>query len=338
MQSGIIIAETSGLAIGYPASRGSTNIVMKHLSLKACKGELVALIGRNGTGKSTLLKTLVGLQPAISGNIRLQGTELNAIGPSLLPRVVSFTSTEPMAIRNIKVRDVIALGRFPFTNWIGTLSVEDEEAVSRAMEATGLSELAGRSIDNISDGERQRTLIARSLAQDTGLLVMDEPTAFLDLPGRYTIVSLLRQLTRERDKCVIYSTHDLDTAINEADRIWLMTGDGVSEGAPEDLILNGDMARAFESPLLSFSSSDCTFSFIRGRQTAIAVEGEGLAARLTEKALGRRGYWTDPEAPLKVTVSMTSGKTEWIVSDSMKTDKYYSLYDLLGNLPREAGQ
>ena len=333
-----IIAETSGLAIGYPARRGSTNIVMKDLTLQACKGELVALIGRNGTGKSTLLRTLVGLQPAISGKIKLQGTELNAIGPSLLPRVVSFTSTEPMAIRNIKVRDVIALGRFPFTNWIGTLTMEDEEAVSRALEATGLSELAGRSIDNISDGERQRTLIARSLAQDTGLLVMDEPTAFLDLPARYTIVSLLRQLTRERDKCVIYSTHDLDTAINEADRIWLMTGDGIAEGAPEDLILNGDVARAFESPLLSFSSSDGTFSFIRGRQTAIALEGKGLEVRMTEKALGRCGYRTDPEAPVKVSVNVTSGKTEWIVSAGMNTVKYYSLYDLLGNLPREAGQ
>ncbi len=337
MRTRSIIAETTDLAIGY-AARRKVNTVMQHLSLQARTGELVALIGRNGSGKSTLLRTLVGLQPALSGKVILQGKDLNTIGSSLLPRLVSFASTEPMAIRNIRVRDVIALGRFPFTNWIGTVTPEDEEAVNKAIEATGLMQLTGRSIDNISDGERQRTLIARSLAQDTGLLVMDEPTAFLDLPSRYSIVSLLRQLTRERDKCVIYSTHDLDTAINEADRIWLMTGEGIAEGAPEDLILSGAVARAFESPLLSFSKSDGTFSFIRGRQTGVALEGKGLAARLTEKALGRQGYRIDPEAPLKVTVSVTSGGNEWIVSDGLQKTRCLSLYDLLGHLPNEPGQ
>ncbi|MFN2336329.1 MAG: ABC transporter ATP-binding protein [Bacteroidales bacterium] len=337
MRTRSIIAETTDLAIGY-LTRRSINTLMQHISLQAHKGELVALIGRNGTGKSTLLRTLVGLQPALGGKILLQGKELSTIGSSLLPRMVSFTSTEPMAIHNIRVRDVIALGRFPFTNWIGTITPDDEEAVNKALEATGLTQLSGRSIDNISDGERQRTLIARSLAQDTGLLVMDEPTAFLDLPSRYSIVSLLRQLTRQRDKCVIYSTHDLDTAINEADRIWLMTGEGIAEGAPEDLILNGAVAKAFESPLLSFSSSEGTFSFIRGRQTGVALEGKGMAVRMTEKALGRCGYRTDPEALLKVRVSETSDGTEWIVSDGQKTEHFLSLYDLLSHLPYETGQ
>jgi len=337
MRTRSIIAETADLAIGY-AARRKVNTVMQHLSLQARTGELVALIGRNGSGKSTLLRTLVGLQPALSGKVILQGKDLNTIGSSLLPRLVSFASTEPMAIRNIRVRDVIALGRFPFTNWIGTVTPEDEEAVNKAIEATGLMQLTGRSIDNISDGERQRTLIARSLAQDTGLLVMDEPTAFLDLPSRYSIVSLLRHLTRERDKCVIYSTHDLDTAINEADRIWLMTEEGIAEGAPEDLILSGAVARAFEGPLLSFSKSEGTFSFIRGRQTGVALEGKGLVARLTEKALGRQGYRIDPEAPLKVTVSVTSGGNEWIVSDGLQKTRCLSLYDLLGHLPNEPGQ
>ncbi len=337
MQDRTVIAETTGLAIGYLARR-RTKLLMEHLSLQACNGEMVALIGRNGTGKSTLLRTLIGLQPALGGEIKLQGKMLNAIGPSMLPRMVSFTSTEPMAVHNIHVRDVIALGRFPFTNWIGALAPADEEAVDMALEATGLTHLAGRSIDSISDGERQRTLIARSLAQDTQLLVMDEPTAFLDLPSRYSIVSLLRQLTRTSNKCVIYSTHDLDTAINEADRVWLMTGEGIAEGAPEDLILNGAVASAFESPLLSFSKSEGTFSFIRSRQTAIALEGRGLAARLTEKALARCGYGTDPQARLKISVREKPGKTEWIVSDGQTAEQYLSLYDLLGHLPREADQ
>lgn len=332
MQTKSIIVETSGLTIGYRLRRKRIE-VLHNLNVQAGKGELVALIGRNGTGKSTLLRTLVGLQPSLGGTIKLQGMELNTIRPSMLPKIVSFTSTEPMAVHNIKVIDVVALGRFPLTNWIGTLTPEDEEAVNKAFEDTELKHLAGRSIDNISDGERQRTLIARSLAQDTGLLVMDEPTAFLDLPSRYSIVSLLRKLTRELGKCVIYSTHDLDTAINEADRVWLMTSDGVAEGAPEDLILNGAVARAFESPMLSFSSSEGTFSYIRGRQTAVALEGRGLPARLTEKALGRCGFMIDPAAPLTVSVKGSSGRNEWVVTGGNSEKSFSSIYELLAYLP-----
>lgn len=337
MRTEMIIAETTDLIIGYKPRRKNIE-VLHDLTVQARKGELVALIGRNGTGKSTLLRTLVGLQPALGGTIKLQGMELNTIGSSLLPRIVSFTSTEPMAVHNIRVSDVIALGRFPLTNWIGTLTAEDEEAVSKALEDTELKHLAGRSIDNISDGERQRTLIARSLAQDTGLLVMDEPTAFLDLPSRYSIVNLLRKLTRDLDKCVIYSTHDLDTAINEADRIWLMTGDGIAEGAPEDLILNGALARAFKSPMLSFSSSAGTFSYIRERQTAVALEGKGLPARVTEKALGRCGYMIDQAAQVTVTVKVITGANEWIITDGHRETACSSIYELLAYLPDYKGQ
>jgi iron complex transport system ATP-binding protein len=337
MRTGNIIAETSGLAIGYRINR-RVFTVMSSLSLQAREGELVALIGRNGTGKSTLLRTLVGLQPALGGVVNLAGTGLQEIGPSRLPRIVSFTSTEPLSVRHIRVRDVVALGRFPYTNWIGALTSTDEDAVRDALEATGITSLADRSIDNISDGERQRTLIARSLAQDTGLLVMDEPTAFLDLPSRYAIVSLLRKLTREKGKCVVYSTHDLDTAVNEADRIWLMTGDGVADGAPEDLILKGIFEKAFESPLLSFSSSSGTFNFIRGRETAIALQGAGKAAKLTEKALGRCGYKTDPHAAIKVIVGESGGDTQWTLEAEGRNTVYGSLYDLVNGLPGNTGQ
>ena len=332
MSLGSVIAETRELTVGY-RNRKRISTVMGRISLQARHGELVALIGRNGTGKSTLLRTLVGLQPPIGGEIMLDGRFLHETGSSELPRIVSFVSTEPVAVKNIRVRDVVALGRFPYTNWIGTRTPADNEAVAAALEAAGMSLLAERSIDNISDGERQRTLIARSLAQDTGLLVMDEPTAFLDLPSRYGIVSLLRSLTREKGKCVIYSTHDLDTAINEADRIWLMTEDGVSDGAPEDLMLKGTLAGAFESPLLSFSVNDGTFSFVRSRRSTITLEGRGKAAKLTVRALARCGYITDPGAPLTVRISEGSHGTEWILSDGSTEQCCRSLYDLVAILP-----
>lgn len=333
MGTGDIIVQTRGLSIGY-RSRNRISRVMNGLSLSAGRGELVALIGRNGTGKSTLLRTLVGLLPPLEGSVAVDGNTLGGIAHSKLPRLVSYVSTEPVTQHNIRVRDVVSLGRFPYTNWIGSLSDDDVEAVAEALDAAGLNALADRSIDSISDGERQRTLIARSLAQDTGLLVMDEPTAFLDLPSRYGIVSLLRRLTREKGKCVIYSTHDLDTAINEADRIWLMTGDGISEGAPEDLMLTGVMARAFESPMLSFSITDGSFSFVRGKQTGIAIEGRGKAAKLTARALARCGYATDPLARMTVRVTESSGKPEWVVTDGSTEERYYSLYDLVTHLPQ----
>jgi len=333
-ERGIVIAETEDLTIGYTSHRRSVR-VMEHLSVSAGSGELVALIGRNGAGKSTLLRTLVALQPAVGGKIRLHGRDLHSIGSTMLPRIVSFTSTEPVAERNITVRDAVSLGRFPYTNWIGAMTAADREAVDHALEDTGMLTLAGRRLDSISDGERQRTLIARSLAQDTELLVMDEPTAFLDLPSRYGIVSLLRKLTREKGKCVIYSTHDLDTALNEADRIWLMDGDGIIEGAPEDLILSGTIARAFESPLLTFSSKEGTFSFVRGRRRGIALEGDAPALGLTEKALGRCGYAVDQKASLKVKVQTGPEGWRWTLAEGSQTRSYSTLYDLMVHLPEE---
>lgn len=335
MRTGNVIAETVSLAIGY-TTRGTSTTVMDNLSVTAHRGELVALIGRNGTGKSTLLRTMVALQPSLQGVVRLQGQEIHSLKSQDLPRIVSFTSTEPIVLHNIRVREVVALGRFPYTNWIGSLTGDDERSVSEALEVTGLQGLADRNIDNISDGERQRTLIARSLAQDTDLLVMDEPTAFLDLPSRYSIVGLLRKLTREKDKCVIYSTHDLDTALNEADRIWLMTETGISEGAPEDLMLSGVLAKAFESPRLSFSQTGGTFSFVRKKLAPIALEGTGVVRKLTERALRRCGYRIDQDAALKVMIDEAEEKTEWKMINGLHKENYTSLYNLISHLPAEA--
>jgi iron complex transport system ATP-binding protein len=238
-------------------------------------------------------------------------------------------------MHNIKVREVVALGRFPYTNWIGSLTSMDEISVNEALEATGLMPLADRIIDNISDGEKQRALIARSLAQDTRLLVMDEPTAYLDLPSRYSIVSLLKKLTRERGKCVIYSTHDLDTAINEADKIWLMNEKGVDEGAPEDLMLSRTIARAFESPLLSFSQTSGTFSFVRKRQGTITLDANGSLRKITERALHRCGYRTEPDAAVRITAGETDGRTEWCLMYEGRTECFSSIYDLVCHLPEE---
>ncbi len=323
-----------GLQIGYRVRR-KKSVVMSNLSVTARRGELVAVIGRNGTGKSTLLRTITGLLPALGGTVTIDGLTLRETGHTRLPRMVSFVSTEPLMVRNIRVRDVVALGRFPYTNWIGTLTGDDEMAVKAAMEATGVAGLAERTIDSISDGERQRTLIARSLAQDTGLMTMDEPTAFLDLPSRYSIVSLLRHLTREKGKCVIYSTHDLDTAISEADKIWLMTGGTVYEGAPEDLLLKDVMTQAFGTASLTFSRSEGTFRLLRPAGPAVTLEGEGVTGRLTARALARCGFKIDDRAGITVRIAEEGEQITWMVEKTGKQEeRYTSLYDLAAALQR----
>lgn len=331
-----IITDTRSLAIGYTDGRKEYR-VLDNIEVSARAGELVAVIGRNGTGKSTLLRTIAALHPALSGNVRIFGKNIGDLPAGDLPRIVTYTSVEPVAVSNMSVFAMAALGRFPYTNWLGSLTDADREAVMNALKASDIVELAERSCDNLSDGERQRAVIARSLAQDTSLLIMDEPTAFLDLPSRYSIVSILRRLTRDRHKCVIYSTHDLDTAINEADKIWLVSSDGVTEGAPEDLILSGAIAEAFESPLLSFSRTAGTFTFVREREMPVSLEASGLIRKLTEKALVRNGYRIEGAAEVKITVPEQKGTFSWNVSgtgDPVTLNSIYELAGYLADLPR----
>lgn len=331
---GTTIIETRDLEIGY-SENGRRLSVMKNLNLRARHGDLVALIGRNGSGKSTLLRTLVMLQAPMSGTIEIDNLHSETIDRDEIPKLISYASTEPIAVHNLSVKEAVSLGRFPYTNWLGTLTDDDIISVNEALTVTGLMALETRKIDTLSDGERQRVLIARSLAQDTDLLVMDEPTAFLDLPSRFGIVNLLRRLTREKNKCVIYSTHDLDTAISEADMIWLMTDEGISQGAPEDHILSGRLARAFESPMLSFNDTTGLFSFTRNRAGEISLLGTGLSARLTEKALLRCGYGINSSSETLVKVISSGEKTEWLMTFRDETLIFDSVYDLVSHLPSE---
>lgn len=326
------IVLTKDLTIGYPDRQGMFR-VMSGINVSALQGEMVALIGRNGAGKSTLLRSLVSLQRPVEGAIYLGGRILDQIPGSEMTKRVSFASTEPIDIHNIRVREAVALGRYPYTNWLGALSGEDVIRTEEALELTGLTKLADRKIDSLSDGERQRVLIARSLAQDTDLLVMDEPTAFLDLPSRYSIVSLLRKLSHEKNKCIIFSTHDLDTALNEADKIWLMNRDTLCQGAPEDLVINRSLARAFEDPFISFSTGTGTFSLKRTPKGYVALEGAGQLRRWTERALLRIDFKIDPASDCIVRAGINDEKPVWVIKIPGREDNTFStLYDVVNYL------
>jgi iron complex transport system ATP-binding protein len=240
------ILKIESLKVGYASGR-YTRILLPPISASAGCGELVAVIGRNGIGKSTLLRTIIGLQPALGGNVLINGKKLEDIPRMELARKIGYISTEIIRVSNMKVYDLVALGRFPHTNWIGRIDRKSSEAISAAILKTGMSTLAGRYIAELSDGERQRVMIARVLAQDADIMVMDEPLAFLDLPAKYEIANLIRSLSR-KGKTIIFSTHDLNIALKLADRIWLILKEGFIEGTPEELIKNGSFEPMFDAP------------------------------------------------------------------------------------------
>lgn len=219
------------------------------------QASLTALIGRNGTGKSTLLRTIAGLARPAAGEIRLCGRSLATLPPRRLAATVSFVTTDKVRIANLRCEDMVALGRAPYTNWIGRMQESDRTIVHRALETAGIANLARKTMDTLSDGECQRAMIARALAQDTPVMLLDEPTAFLDLPNRYALASLLRRLARDEGKCILFSTHDLDIALNLCDTAMLIDTPALHHLPAAEMADNDLIERLFASEGLKFDAA-----------------------------------------------------------------------------------
>lgn len=241
--------EIKDITLGY---KGGKTLVTD-LSLRAPEGELIALLGRNGVGKSTLLRVLAGVRLPLAGTVVLDGHSVFGMAAHERARRVAFVTTEQVAVAHLRVREVVAMGRAPYTGWFGTLSPADERIVEESLERVGMSDFRDKPLESLSDGERQRVMIARALAQDTPVMLLDEPTAFLDLPNRYQIALLLRQLAHDMGKTVLFSSHDLSTAMQLCDALWVMSGEGVSAGAPEDLVRSGALEAMFGGTPLTLS-------------------------------------------------------------------------------------
>lgn len=281
---------TRDLAVGY-RTRRLRRAVLEHVNLAVRPGELVCLLGPNGIGKSTLLRTLAKMQPALWGGIELGGSDLRSITHIELARRLGVVLTERVAVEALPVRRIVELGRYPHSGWFGRITDRDRKAVDWAIDAVGVRHLADRDFSRLSDGERQRVMIGRALAQDPVLLVLDEPTAFLDVPSRIELMGLLRQLTREGPLAVIVSTHDLELALRTADVIWLvMPGGELVTGAPEDIVLAGGLGQAFEGRQIRFDPKERSFRLLTGCCGDAVVHGSGLGASLATAVLEREGY------------------------------------------------
>jgi iron complex transport system ATP-binding protein len=282
--------QTRDLAVGY-RTRGTRRAVVERVNLSVSAGELVCLLGPNGIGKSTLLRTLGRMQPALWGSIDLGGEPLASLSASQLARRLGVVLTERVAIEALSVRRVVEFGRYPHSGWLGRLHAHDHEVVDWALDASGARRVADREFSRLSDGERQRVMIARALAQEPVLLMLDEPTAFLDVPARVELMGLLRQLTRDASLAVIVSTHDLELALRTADEVWLlMPGGEVMTGAPEDVVVSGAIAQAFEGRQIRFEPEERSFRWLAGDGGLAVVEGDGLAAIMARAVLEREGF------------------------------------------------
>jgi len=243
--------ELKKLTLGY-----GQRTLLEAVNAQITGGQLVALLGRNGTGKSTLLRAMMGLEKPRSGEIILQGKNIASLKPEKLARNISFVTTDKVRIANLRCKDVVALGRSPYTNWLGQLQGEDLERVDNAMRLVSMSGYADKTMDKMSDGECQRIMIARALAQDTPVILLDEPTAFLDLPNRYELCLLLKKLAQEEKKCVLFSTHDLDIALSLCDSIMLIDNPQMYTLPTPEMVASGHIERLFRNESVTFDAQE----------------------------------------------------------------------------------
>ncbi len=335
------ILALKNLAIGYRPSRKQTKVVAENLSVNLKAGELVCLLGPNGAGKSTLMRTIAGMQPPIGGEVLLGGTNIHQISSRDLAKKLSVVLTEKITIGTLSAYSLVALGRYPHTNWAGTLTTRDHEIVRQSIEIVGAADLANRNVSELSDGERQKIMVARALAQEPRILILDEITAFLDLPRRVDIMRMLREMTRKTGKAVLLSTHDLDLALRTADKLWLLGKGGVFQtGSPEDLVLSGDFERAFESEGIEFDRAAGYFKLHKSSVGKVKITGAGDVSKWTERALERQGFEiiTSGETPdFSVEIKTNNGNSSWLLTDRDGTTIFNSIEELNAKLETRKG-
>jgi len=248
------ILKTTSLSIGYKKTT-----IQENLNLIIREGEMICLIGPNGCGKSTLLRTLAGLQKPISGSFKLGDKEFNHLTTNEKALLLAFVLTEKVEVDNLSVFDLVFTGRYPHTSWFGNRTRKDLEKTNEAIDMVHLSHKKDSFINELSDGEKQRAMIAKALAQDTQLIFLDEPTAHLDLPNRVEITLLLRRLAKETNKAFVLSTHELNLALQAADQIWLMNENGVETGVPGNIELKRHIQSTFANDAVEINPDSGSF-------------------------------------------------------------------------------
>jgi len=253
-----IILKTETLSIGYKSKKSQT-IVASNINIELFKGELVGLIGANGIGKSTLLRTLSKVQPDLNGTILVHNKNVAQYNSTELAKTLSLVLTEQIVSKNLSVFELVALGRQPYTNWVGNLTKNDINIVNQSINQTNIEELKHKRCFELSDGQLQKVMIARALAQDTDLIILDEPTTHLDVYHKTSILKLIQKMTKDSKKTILFSSHEIDLTIQLCDKLIIMTDGKVLIDTPENHIKQGNFNSLFPKDLITFNKTTKTF-------------------------------------------------------------------------------
>lgn len=325
------IIQTQNLTIGISPEKP----VFENISFSACNMELIALIGPNGIGKSTLLKTCMGFLHPLAGNILLHNKPVNHYNQSEIANLMSFVSSKILYNIHQRVYDFVALGRTPFLKWTGRLNATDKELIEEALSLTDLLSFQHRYMDELSDGERQRVAIARALAQNTQLILMDEPTAYLDIGNKITLVDLLHHLCKTKHKTIIFSTHDLQTTLSHSDKIWLMSGVGASEAAPEDMMLHDRFRTLYQNLKSNFNFQTGRYEFDNKQKGYFSVFAQPEVFEWVSRALARNGFdsvLVKNKSDAQIYYEISDSVYQWHFLTVDSEIVFQSIYDLIQHI------
>lgn len=331
-----ISLHANNLTVGYKRAQQEI-ILFEDLKLRLPDQQLICFMGPNGAGKSTLIRTLAGLQDALRGRVEiLKNGVIIDVDKITMARFISVVLTDKTAVGNLSVNEVVTFGRYPYLDWTIRLNDSDKKLINAAINDVNIGHLINRKIHELSDGQLQMVMIARALAQDTPVILLDEPTAHLDLNNRVEIMRVLKQLTRQANKTILIATHDLDLALQTADEIWL-TGKNknIITGIPEDLVLSGVFDEIFE--FKGFDLKTGKVLHTAHQPLTIRLSGSGHSYLWTKNALERSGYKVDPDGVVEVSIREDT-KLQWKVLHQDELRAVASIHDLIDLLQTISSQ
>lgn len=329
------ILSTHNLSVGYRKNKSYTTIISE-LNLQLKRGSLVALVGANGIGKSTLLRTLVGNQPSVSGTVKLNNEDISKISKTNLSKLLGIVNTDRTQAGGLTVRELVALGRQPYTGFLGILDNDDHKIISESMQSTGINHKADCFVAELSDGERQKVMIAKALAQQTPIIILDEPTAFLDVESRLETMLLLHHLAHEHHKAILLSSHDLSQSLMLADELWVINNRReIYCGNTEDIALSGILNTIFTSSNITFDLLQGDFKIKRSyNQSVNLICDDDILRRWIINSLNRNNIAIEENGSNDIIIKATSHNKFTVQTNKQifNASSFSQLTDFLTNL------
>lgn len=334
--TGSHVLQTKNLAIGFLSGKNARTI-LDNINIALKPGELVCFMGPNGVGKSTLLRTISGVQPPLKGEVLINNIQIEKLSLIEKAKLISIVLTERTTNANFSVKELITLGRYPYTDWNGKLNKEDLLKIEEAIALTKTEDLVYQKLHTLSDGQLQKAMIARAFAQDSDIMILDEPTAHLDLNNRLEIMHLLVKMAHSTNKSILVATHELDLAVQTSDRLWLAAFNSpILSGTPEDLILNGAVENTFSNQNIKFNLLSGRFELVKSFTRKIRLSGENPVKTWTRFALERVGYKIEDESDAAVSpiviIKKENERQVWVLKDKDNESVFGSIEALLETL------